>query len=140
MNLAGTRSPATTDLYRLDTAAPAAPGISGGPGADSSDDTPTWTVSPEPGATLECRLERGATVISDWAACSSPQGYDLGGEPDGTYTFLTRATDAAGNTGAPGSDSYSSTAPCRSSRSSASTRRPPAATTRRRRVHGRADA
>ena len=104
VNLAGTRSPATTDLYRLDTAAPAAPGVSGGPAADSSDDTPTWTISPEPGATLECRLERGATVVSDWAACSTPAGFDLRREVDGTYTFLTRATDAAGNTGAPGSD------------------------------------
>ncbi|HEX8119979.1 MAG TPA: Ig-like domain-containing protein [Solirubrobacteraceae bacterium] len=106
VNLAGTRSPVTTDTYRLDTAAPAPPTVSGGPAADSTDDTPAWTIAGEPGAALECRLERGATVVSDWAACSSPQGYDLGGEVDGTYTFLTRATDAAGNTGAAGSTSY----------------------------------
>ena len=106
VNLAGTRSPALTDQYRLDTAAPAAPGVSGGPAADSTDDTPEWTVSAEPGAALACRLERGATVISDWAPCSSPQGYALGGEPDGTYTFRVRATDAAGNTGSETSASY----------------------------------
>jgi predicted phage tail protein len=106
VNLAGTRSAPTTDVYNLDTAAPAAPVVSGGPAPDSTDETPTWTITPEPGATLECRLERGATVIADWTACSSPQGYDLAAEPDGTYTFLTRATDPAGNTGADGSASY----------------------------------
>ena len=106
VNLAGTRSAPTTDVYRFDTAAPAAPGVSGGPPADSTDETPTWTVTAEPGSTLECRLEQGATVVADWAACSSPQGYDLAGEPDGTYTFLVRATDAAGNTGADGSSSF----------------------------------
>jgi predicted phage tail protein len=106
VNLAGTRSPVTTDTYRFDTAAPAAPNVSGGPAADSTDDTPSWTIAAEPGAVLECRLERGSTVVSDWAACSSPQGYDLTTEPDGTYTFLSRATDAGGNTGAPGSTSY----------------------------------
>ncbi|HEV2813178.1 MAG TPA: Ig-like domain-containing protein [Solirubrobacteraceae bacterium] len=106
VNAAGTRSPARTDLYRLDTAAPAAPGVSGGPAADSTDDTPSWTVTAEPGATLQCRLERAATVVSDWAVCTSPQGYDLSAEADGTYTFLTRATDAGGNTGPAGSTSY----------------------------------
>jgi Bacterial Ig-like domain len=106
VNAAGTRGPATTDQYRLDTAAPAAPGISGGPAPDSTDDTPTWMIAAEPGATLECRLERGATVVSDWAACSTPHGYSLAGQPDGTYTFRARATDAAANTGTASAASY----------------------------------
>ncbi|HEX8082780.1 MAG TPA: Ig-like domain-containing protein [Solirubrobacteraceae bacterium] len=105
-NAAGTRSVPLTDDYALDTAAPAAPVASGGPAADSTDDTPAWDVAAEPGAALECRLERGASVVSDWSACSSPVGFDLRAEPDGTYTFLTRAIDAAGNTGAAGSVSY----------------------------------
>ncbi|HEX2084159.1 MAG TPA: Ig-like domain-containing protein [Solirubrobacteraceae bacterium] len=105
-NAAGTRSATASDVYRLDTAAPAAPTPSGGPSADSTDETPAWDIAAEPGAALECRLERGAGVIADWAGCSTPQGYDLTAEPDGTYTFLTRATDAAGNTGATGSASY----------------------------------
>ncbi|MDQ3739731.1 MAG: Ig-like domain repeat protein, partial [Actinomycetota bacterium] len=106
VNAAGTRSLPSSDTYRLDTAAPAAPGVSGGPPADSTDETPTWSIAAEPGASLECRLERGATVVADWTACSTPQGYDLTGEPDGGYTFRVRATDAAGNTGPAGSESY----------------------------------
>jgi predicted phage tail protein len=106
VNAAGTRSLATVDAYRLDTAAPAAPAVSGGPAPDSTDDSPEWTIAAEPGAALECRLDRGATVVSDWAACSTPHGYDLSGEVDGTYRFRTRATDAAGNTGPEGSVSY----------------------------------
>jgi predicted phage tail protein len=106
VNAAGTRSVPRTDTYRLDTAAPAAPVLSGGPPADSTDDTPSWTINAEPGAALECRLERGGTVVSDWTACSTPHGYDLTGEPDGAYTFLVRATDAAGNTGPPATDDY----------------------------------
>src|SRR3712207_8491825 len=44
------------------------------------------------GATSECRVERGATVVSDWAACTSTHSYDLSGDPDGVYTFRVRAT------------------------------------------------
>src|SRR5439155_10172316 len=51
-------------------------------------------------------LTRGATVVSDWATCTSPQGYDLTGQPDGTYTFAVRATDPAGNTGPASTSDY----------------------------------
>ena len=105
-NAAGTRSDVATDTYRLDTAAPAPPGISGGPAPDSTDDRPEWSLTAEPSATLECRLDRGADVVSAWSPCSSPAGYDLTGEPDGTYTFQTRATDLAGNTSDGGSATY----------------------------------
>src|SRR5207302_111796 len=68
--------------------------------------TPSWSFTGEGGATFECRLTRGATVVSDWTSCTSPQGYDLTGQPDGTYTFAVRATDPAGNTGAPATSDY----------------------------------
>ena len=57
------------------------------------------TFTDEAGSTVACRIERGATVRLDWAPCSSPHTYNLTAEPDGTYTFRVRATDAAGNTG-----------------------------------------
>ena len=104
VNAAGTRSLPTTDAYRLDTNPPAAPVISDGPAPDSTDDTPTWTITAEPGATLECLLERDGTVVDGWTPCSSPQSYTLA--TDGTYTFRTRATDAATNEGAVASTSY----------------------------------
>ena len=73
VNLAGTRSLATHDLYRYDTAAPGGARRLGRPGGRLVRRHADVDVSPEPGATLECRLERGATVVSDWAACSTPQ-------------------------------------------------------------------
>ena len=36
----------------------------------------------------------------------SPRSYDLSLQPDGAYTFRVRATDAAGNTGADGTRTY----------------------------------
>jgi len=54
---------------------------------------------PGPPPTIQCRLTRGGTVISGWAACPGAVSYDLSGEPDGTYTLAVRATDAVGNAG-----------------------------------------
>src|SRR5439155_23923273 len=51
-------------------------------------------------------LTRGATVVSDWSACTSPHTADLTGQPDGTYTFAVRATDVAGNTGPASTSDY----------------------------------
>ena len=38
----------------------------------SPDDTPTYGFTGEAGAAFECRIERGATVVDDWAACTRP--------------------------------------------------------------------
>ncbi len=96
---AGNASSATTSDYTLDRTAPAAPTITSGPGATGSDPTPTWAFSGEAGAGFACQLNRGATVVSASAPCTSPVTYDLSSQPDGTYTFSVRQTDAAGNTG-----------------------------------------
>jgi hypothetical protein len=96
VNAAGTRSDPVTDAYRLDTAKPAPVGISDGPAPDSTDGTPSWTLTAEPAATLECRLDREATEVAGWAPCTSPVGYDVG-PTDGSYTLSVRATDEAGN-------------------------------------------
>ena len=92
--------------YDLDRSAPAAPSIDSVPASPGNDATPAWSFSGEAGAAFECRLERGATVVSDWAACSDPKSFDLSAEPDGTYDFSVRASDAAGNTGSAASSSY----------------------------------
>ena len=103
---AGNTGPAATDDYTLDRTAPAAPAFTSRPPSPGSDASPSWGFSGEAGATFECRLDRGATVIAGWAACTSPRTYDLAAEPDGTYTFSTRQTDAAGNTGPAATDDY----------------------------------
>jgi hypothetical protein len=81
--------------YVEDSTAPAAPSIDSSPTSPDNDQTPTWSFSGEAGASFECRLERGASVVSDWSSCTDPRTYDLSAEPDGTYTFSTRARDAA---------------------------------------------
>ena len=57
----------------------------------------------EAGAATQCRLTRGATIISDWAACTSPITLrPLRRSPTATYRISVRAIDAAGNVGAAG--------------------------------------
>ena len=66
---------------------------------------PAWAFSAEAGATTECRLDRGNTSCG-LGRLRGSESYDLSGEPDGTYTFSVRATDAAGNVGAPATSAY----------------------------------
>ena len=76
----------------FDRTAPAAPAITSGPtGVTAGGDTFSFTG--EVGAGFECRLDAGTL-----AACTSPKTY--GALSDGSHTFDVRATDAAGNTGA----------------------------------------
>ena len=103
---AGNTGVAGTRSYTLDRTAPATPAYTSAPAADSSDDTPTWAYTAEAGATTSCRVERGATVVADWAACASPHTHDLTSQVDGTYTIRVRATDPAGNTGPDSSSTY----------------------------------
>ena len=102
---AGNTGLAASSDYTLDRTG-ASVQIDSGPGAAGNDRTPEWSFSAEAGAGFECRLARGASPISDWAACSSPGAFDLSSEPDGTYTFSVRATDSLGNQGAPASAGY----------------------------------
>src|SRR5204862_1839812 len=54
---------------------------------------PSFSFSSEAGASFQCALDGAA-----FAACSSPNSYT--GVADGSHTFQVKATDAAGNTGA----------------------------------------
>ena len=86
-------SAAGTLTWVIDLTAPAAPVITGGPGASTAEPTATLTWTGEVGATFQCRLDTGT-----WAACTSPKA--LTGIALGDHTFSVKATDAAGNTGA----------------------------------------
>ena len=106
VDLAGNLSAAATSSYLLDTTAPAAAVVSPPSGTTGNDATPSWTFTVEAGATTQCEVLRGATVIVASAACSSPVSADLSASGDGSYTLLVWATDAADNTGAPATVSY----------------------------------
>ncbi len=86
-------SAAGTLTWVIDLTAPAAPVITGGPGASTPEPTATLTWTGEVGATFQCRLDTGA-----WAACTSPTA--LTGITLGDHTFSVKATDAAGNASA----------------------------------------
>ncbi len=110
VDAAGNSSASQTATYVLDTVAPGAPVLIGGPAATAPDKTPTWSFSAEAGATLTCKVT-GALGFATTSPCSSPFVVTL--STDDTYTFTVTATDAAGNTGPSLSRSYvlDSTAP-----------------------------
>jgi Tol biopolymer transport system component len=98
--------PVAADDYSLDTADPAPPTATVVPADPGSDETPTWDFTGEAGATFDCELKQGTSVIFAAAPCSGPHTFDMSSLPDGTYTFLVTQTDAAGNTGTPFTDDY----------------------------------
>jgi hypothetical protein len=100
-----TGSFATSD-YALDRGLPAAPVIISGPGTTANNANPAWAFTGEPGATFECQLERSGSPVFGAGPCTSPQTYDLSAQPDGTYTFSVRQSDAAGNTSSPATSDY----------------------------------
>ncbi|MDQ3740867.1 MAG: hypothetical protein M3389_07980, partial [Actinomycetota bacterium] len=76
LNGSGTAGPEASSVYTLDTTGPPAPAVTSAPAAQSPDAAPTYAFTAEAGATTQCRLERGATVVSAWSACTSPRTYD----------------------------------------------------------------
>jgi hypothetical protein len=64
--------------------------IDSGPSGTTTDHSPSFAFSSEPGATFECRLD-----AAPFAACASPKAY--GSLPDGAHIFEVRAIDQAMN-------------------------------------------
>jgi hypothetical protein len=80
--------------WRIDTVAPTVT-IGQKPSNPSPEKSPSFAfTASETGSTFACQLDAAA-----FAACTSPTSY--AGVGDGQHTFTVRATDAAGNTGAP---------------------------------------
>lgn len=104
----GNTSPASSALsITVDTSAatPSLPALAPDP-RNLADVSWTFGANGETGTTtFDCTLTKpvGAPVAG---ACTSPQGYDLTGDADGSYTFSVTQTDAAGNVSASASDPF----------------------------------
>lgn len=83
----------------LDNAPPPVPQITRQPPSPSGGTAVFEFTVAESGAAAQCRLDAGV-----WSTCSSPLTYD--GLANGEHTFEVRAVDAAGNTGAAASYSW----------------------------------
>src|SRR5207253_6618253 len=89
---AGNTGIAASFTWTVDTVAPTA-SITASPTNPRNTASPSFSFSSEAGASFECALDGAA-----FASCSSPKSYT--GVADGSHTFQVKATDAAGNTGA----------------------------------------
>lgn len=99
VDAAGNTSAPATNLYELDTIAPAGPTLSA-PRSPDRDEEPDWGIWVEPGAVAECAFDGGAPV-----ACGALFTVGLTGL-EGTHRLSVVARDAAGNTSAAVASSY----------------------------------
>ncbi len=90
----GIRGEAATASWNVDTTAPSAPTLSGGPPPRTNSTSATITASGEPLATLSCSLDGGP-----FTACASP--ISLSGLVEGSHSLSVRQADRAGNLSAP---------------------------------------
>jgi hypothetical protein len=87
-----------SQTFTVDTNAPAAPTITGGPanGAVDTDGSFSYDFTgAESGGSFQCSLDTGTP---NYSSCTSPQSYS--NVANGNYTFRVRQVDAAGNVGA----------------------------------------
>ncbi len=97
----GQQSKPTTYSWSVDNLAPTKPTSSAGPAALASSTSASFTFAgSEAGLRFSCSLDGSA-----FTTCTSPRSYS--GLAQGSHTFAVRAIDAAGNTSAPTSRSWS---------------------------------
>jgi hypothetical protein len=90
----GNQSTPASYTWTVDTVSPPITSIDSGPSDPSASTSATFVFSDtETAATFECRLDSGS-----FSSCNRPKSYS--GLPDGGHTFGVRARDAAGNTSA----------------------------------------
>ncbi len=102
---AGNVSLVAIDEYSLDRSGPEA-SITTSPSSPASDVTPEWGFTTEDDTNGECRLSRGAVVISDYTPCISPVSFDLTSSGEGLYALDVRAVDGVGLPGYPDTSLY----------------------------------
>ena len=84
-----------TRSFTVDTVAPQTT-INTGPTGPTPNNSPSFGFADDgTGTSFQCRLDGPGATTGTYATCLSPRAYT--GLADGTYTFLVRAVDAAGN-------------------------------------------
>ncbi|MDW5597765.1 hypothetical protein VSS74_25660 [Conexibacter stalactiti] len=96
--------PSASRTFTVDTIAPAAPTVAGGPDAQTTGTSAAFTLAGEPGATFACALDGAA-----FAPCSASVSFT--GLALGAHTLSARQTDAAGNTSAAATRTWTVVAP-----------------------------
>jgi hypothetical protein len=81
--------------FTVDTGDPATTLASGPTGAIATASPSFSFTSSETGGTFDCRLDGPGSAVGTYAPCGSPRAYN--GLADGSYRFLVRARDRAGN-------------------------------------------
>ncbi len=100
-DLAGNVGTSATYTFTVDTVAPAAPVITGGPSAPVASASAAFTFTGEPGATFECFIDSPVA----WVSCTS--GVNYTSLAQGAHTFYVRQTDAGGNVSSASTRSWS---------------------------------
>jgi large repetitive protein len=96
----------STSMWTRDTTPPPVPTV-GAPLSPSRDLTPTFSISDsQSGVTFSCVLTGPGGVNRFTGTCPANGIFDLGGFGDGVYSLAVKGTDAAGNTSAPRTVSY----------------------------------
>ncbi|MDF1564849.1 MAG: Ig-like domain-containing protein [Deltaproteobacteria bacterium] len=97
---AGNATPTTEQTFTVDTIDPAAPIITDpADGKTTSDTTPTFSGTAEPGASVDVTVD-GSTACTTTADAAGTWSCTAGAAlAEGTHTVSATATDAAGNTG-----------------------------------------
>jgi hypothetical protein len=99
-DLAGLVNAPISSTFAIDRVTPPVPTIDSGPTSPTSAAAATFAFSDsEPGVAFRCSLDGAAAT-----ACTSPIAYT--GLSDGAHTFSVRAVDAAGNTSAAATSSW----------------------------------
>jgi len=89
----------STAPWTVDTTAPASPGISSNRLGTTNLRSASFTLTGEPGASFQCRLDSGS-----WVSCQSPKSFPY--LSLGAHTVFARQIDRAGNVSDPTSISW----------------------------------
>ncbi len=104
---AGNQGIAASRAFTVDTVAPGAPTVTGGPSGETPESQPAFTFTTADGSAFQCRFDTAAFAPCSGAGTHSPAAALAAGP----HTFNVRALDEAGNTSGVAERSFTVVAP-----------------------------